>query len=71
MQQGPGYRPGPLFSGSMPAVDSEEAAPSKPDPAASRSQIASPHLLEGDDGGGAGDGGDGDGGDDNGGDGSG
>ena len=31
----------------LPAVDSEEAAPSEPDPAASRSQSASPRLLEG------------------------
>ena len=33
----------------LPAADSEEAAPrpSEPDPAASRSQSASPRLLEG------------------------
>jgi hypothetical protein len=31
----------------LPAVDSEEAAPNEPDPAASRSQSTSPCLLEG------------------------
>ena len=30
-----------------PAVDSEEATPSDPDPASTRSQSASPRLLEG------------------------
>ena len=30
----------------LPAADSEEAAPSEPDPAASRSESASPRLLE-------------------------
>ena len=34
-------------SRTLPAADSEEAAPSEPDPAASRSQSASPRLLEG------------------------
>ena len=31
----------------LPAADSEEAAPSKPDPASARSQSASPRLLKG------------------------
>ena len=31
----------------LPAADSEEAAPSEPDPASTRSQSASPRLLEG------------------------
>jgi len=31
----------------LPAADSEEAAPSKPDPASARSQGASPRLLKG------------------------
>ena len=31
----------------LPAVDSEEAAPSEPDPASTRSQSASPRLLKG------------------------
>ena len=34
-------------SRTLPAADSEEAAPSEPGPAASRSQSASPRLLEG------------------------
>ena len=34
-------------SRTLPAADSEEAAPSEPDPAASRSESASPRLLEG------------------------
>ena len=34
-------------SRTLPAADSEEAAPSESDPAASRSQSASPRLLEG------------------------
>ena len=33
-------------SRTIPAADSEEAAPSEPDPAASRSESASPRLLE-------------------------
>ena len=40
----PGRQP---RSRTLPAADSEEAAPSELDPAASRSQSASPRLLEG------------------------